>query len=239
MHQLCKSHFEKILELIGKLKEDKIRGLAPKVKEIHGAKFTKPDVELCVSNLRVVDLDIQPALGKRMLFQAPGLAAVIAVQLSQGPGPFNCSEEQLARYKAESPHSAGTQPAAFSSHARMEDEANPQEDAEPAAYSIKQRCAKVEETTSRVAHQSVINQVTCPDNKTSCLCACTCGGPLVLGLPCHHNRAHAGQMGLHLHEVADHRFLASTWKASYEQAGAFGEVCLFTHTHHLRTHMYA
>ena len=57
--------------------------------------------------------------------------------------------------------------------------------------------------------------------------SCTCGQPLISGLPCEHNKFHAEQCQLSVAQIVNSKLTTAGWKASYEAAtavGGFGEV---------------
>ena len=65
--------------------------------------------------------------------------------------------------------------------------------------------------------------------------SCSCGQPLISGLPDRHNVAHAAQIGLRVMHIADSRFTTAGLQRSYRLAGEFGQVritdCRFQHCH--------
>lgn len=62
------------------------------------------------------------------------------------------------------------------------------------------------------------------DEAVSYTFTCTCGGPALYCLPCEHNAKHAGLLGLQQHEIADPRYLGSSWVESRKAAGVFRPV---------------
>lgn len=224
--QLTKTHYEEGRDQVLKWGHEKSQGFTPKLKKKFEAQFPAGPEQYEVSEKGNFVNTTKMSVAKLIHVQAPGLLAVTAGSMLDNTTFSTCFKEvvELAEAKWHESKATGTS-RGTDAHEPEEDSLN-NNDVE-GTYKIQEYVATVVDNNSRDSWCTGICTFTCRDQPTAYMSVCSCGAPITLGYPCGHLRAHARKLGMDVHEIADHRLLASTLKHAYKEAGAFGDVRVF------------
>jgi hypothetical protein len=242
--KIVKQHYEKHRAQTRALGEAQRQAFTPHVQQQLNLHFPRDETHFDVSLFTDRQLELSGIDSSRIRLQAPGIYPVINGQVfahgkwsdfsepasqSQAPWKKASSTEAGPHEHVENLHDSQKQTHEASLQHSQEQHNSPSipDPQAEAPCTLTQWAALVEDRCKRKEERTIINVHTDAAGRTFYTYACTCGRPIVTGLPCEHVRAHAGRKGKFLHEIADFRLLGTTWVLSYDGEG-FGEVNSFS-----------
>ena len=175
------------------------------------------------------EIEVAGADYHSLRLQAPGISVLRFSQLSSDPKwssffdePITQSQKSFVETTVTGPTTPHDQELCTESNLDNQEQTTSSPSTQFCTFT--QKVATVEDREKRSHEYTVINEHPgqTPSEPIFYTYACTCGAPLVRGLPCEHVRAHAAKEGLSVHEIADFRLLSTTWADSYDRS--FGEV---------------